>query len=94
MEISRDEIKKMVGLSMLACDDSDYEWLEKDMGQIVGFVKKLAEADIEDEGDDCEGVNFDSLREDIPQKSMPREDVLYNAPKHTDTAIIVPRVVE
>lgn len=94
MEISRDEIKKLVDLSMLACDESDYEWLEKDMGQILGFVKKLAEAQIDDIESECGARDFDTLRADEIKKSMPRGEVLSNAPRHSDEAIIVPRVVE
>lgn len=94
MEISRDEIKKLVDLSMLTCDESDYEWLEKDMGQILGFVKQLAEADIEDIKNERDVRGFDTLRADEVKKSMPRADVLINSNRHSDEAIIVPRVVE
>lgn len=94
MEISREEIKKLANLSMLTCDESDYEWLEKDMGQILGFVKKLAEADISDIDSENETIDFDTLRSDDVKKSMPREDVLCNAPNHNGETIIVPRVVE
>lgn len=94
MEISREEIKKIVELSALEYAEEDYDVLAKDLGQILAFVDQLNNADIPEQTSFSREVDVDNLREDIVGETMPREEALKNAPSHNDTAFTVPKVVE
>ena len=94
MEISREEIKKIVELSALEYAEEDYDALAKDLGQILAFVDQLKNADIPEQTSFSREIEVDNLREDILGECISREDALKNAPSHNDTAFTVPKVVE
>ena len=94
MEISHEEIKKLVELSALEYADEDYDALAKDFSGIVAFVEQLVEADIPEQNPTARVVSVEELREDEVTESMPQAEILANAPEHNDVAFIVPKVVE
>ncbi len=94
MDISYEEIKKLVELSALEYSEDEYEALAKDFSGIVDFVEQLVAVDIPEEKDTNRLLSVDDLREDVVVEPMPQAEILYNAPEKSDEAFIVPKVVE
>ncbi|MBE5738916.1 MAG: Asp-tRNA(Asn)/Glu-tRNA(Gln) amidotransferase subunit GatC [Clostridiales bacterium] len=94
MEISHEEIKKLVELSALEYADEDYDALAKDFSQVVAFVEQLVEADIPEQSPTARVVSVDELREDEVVPSMSQAEILANAPEQNGQAFVVPKVVE
>lgn len=95
MKIQKKEIKRLVELSALSYDEDKLEALADAFSGIAGFVDEITSVDIPDMTDDMDNIkSIEELREDNPQKPLPREEVLYNAPVHNNEAFIVPKVVD
>lgn len=89
-----ESIEHLENLSKLKFSDKEREKFADEFETILGFVNKIAEADIPEGFDKDEAMDFCDLREDEPKPSMPREMVLQNAPKQKDGCYSTPLVVE
>ena len=88
-------VAEIAELSMLSCDFKDAAKIEKDMIQMLEFVRVMENEDINDRHDRI-NVNGDVnvFREDIPGDIVAREALLDIAPKTKDGYIYVPTVIE
>ncbi|MEW9051592.1 MAG: Asp-tRNA(Asn)/Glu-tRNA(Gln) amidotransferase subunit GatC [Neobacillus sp.] len=92
--ISNDQVKHVANLARLAVTDAEVDKFTKQLDAIITFAEQLNEVDT----DHVEPTNHvldmkNVLREDIPQKGLPREEVLKNAPDHQDGQIKVPAIM-
>jgi aspartyl-tRNA(Asn)/glutamyl-tRNA(Gln) amidotransferase subunit C len=92
--ISNDQVKHVANLARLAITDAEVDKFTKQLDAIITFAEQLNEVDT----DHVEPTNHvldmkNVLREDIPQKGLPREEVLKNAPDHQDGQIKVPAIM-
>ncbi len=95
MEITRKEVEYVAALARIEFDEAKLEKFTTDLGDIISFFDKLNELEINDEVPLYKMPdNTHAMREDFVLPSIPRKDILLNAPEHYDACIIVPSVVE
>ena len=69
--------------------------LGSQLGDILGYVKKLEELDVSDVEPMAHAVPLDNvLRADEVQPSITNEEALANAPKKANGLFVVPKIVE
>ena len=85
------DIKKIAKLSRLAIEPEREEKFQKDMQNIIEMVERLPEMGA---GDLSPKVEYAmTLREDEIAPSLPREEVLKNAPQTAAGCVVVPKTV-
>ena len=85
------DIKKIAKLSRLAIEPERVERFQKDMQNIIEMVERLPEMGAGDLSPKVEDVM--TLREDEIAPSLPREEVLKNAPQTAAGCVVVPKTV-
>ena len=85
------DIKKIAKLSRLAIEPERVEKFQKDMQNIIGMVERLPEMGAGDLSPKVEDAM--TLREDEIAPSLPREEVLKNAPQTAAGCVVVPKTV-
>jgi aspartyl-tRNA(Asn)/glutamyl-tRNA(Gln) amidotransferase subunit C len=88
------EVQRVAKLARIGLSDEEAARMSVELGQIVGFVEQLQAVDIEGIAptDQVTGL-VDIWREDVVKPSMPREQLLANAPEQKDGYIVVKRVL-
>ena len=85
------DIKKIAKLSRLAIEPEREEKFQKDMQNIIEMVERLPEMGAGDPSPKVEDAM--TLREDEIAPSLPREEVLKNAPQTAAGCVVVPKTV-
>ncbi len=85
------DIKKIAKLSRLAIEPERVEKFQKDMQNIIEMVERLPEMGAGDLSPKVEDAM--TLREDEIAPSLPREEVLKNAPQTAAGCVVVPKTV-
>lgn len=86
------DIRHVAKLARLHVEDADVPRLQAQMADIVRMVEKLPE--FEDTRLPLDEKDAMTLREDEVRPSMPRDEVLANAPKTEAGCVVVPKIVE
>ncbi len=88
------EVERVAKLARIGLTPEQAAKLSVELGEIVGFVEQLQAVDIEGVAptDQVTGL-VDVWREDDVRPSMPREQLLANAPTQKDGYIVVKRVL-
>jgi aspartyl-tRNA(Asn)/glutamyl-tRNA(Gln) amidotransferase subunit C len=94
MEVNDALIDNLSNLARLEFSAEEKDGIKKDLRRMIEFVEKLAELD-------TTGIDpllhmspaINVLREDIPQDSVTREEVLSNAPATDGSYFKVPKVI-
>ncbi len=94
MEVNDALVDKLAHLSRLHFNKEEKAEIKKDLQNMIGFVEKLNELDLEG----VEPMLFMSdevnvLREDEIKGSVSREEALKNAPLHDEQFFKVPKVI-
>ncbi|MGD8238676.1 MAG: Asp-tRNA(Asn)/Glu-tRNA(Gln) amidotransferase subunit GatC [Armatimonadota bacterium] len=93
--ITREEVEHVAWLARLALDDEELERLGRELNRILEAFTELQQLDTEDVEPTSHAVPMSNVfREDAVGESLPREDVLANAPDRTDTCFRVPLIIE
>ncbi|MCS5420589.1 MULTISPECIES: Asp-tRNA(Asn)/Glu-tRNA(Gln) amidotransferase subunit GatC [Psychrilyobacter] len=94
MALTREEVLKVAKLSMLEFKESEVVVLQNELNDILEFVSKLDEADVEGI-EPMTQVNdiYNSFREDVITESLTREEAVKNAPEEIEGTFAVPRTV-
>jgi aspartyl-tRNA(Asn)/glutamyl-tRNA(Gln) amidotransferase subunit C len=95
MAIDRKTVENVARLARLQLTDQELALYEKQLGAILDYIAKLEKLDVsgaEPLVHPAESSNV--FRDDVPRTSLPRPEVLKNAPEKTDDFFIVPKVVE
>ena len=95
MEITKEMVSYVAELSRLKLNDEEAETARNGLGEIIGYMDVLN--NIDTEGVEPMSHAFavkNVMREDVVRPSHNRAELLANAPKADDEAIIVPRTVE
>ena len=95
MEVNDALVEKLAHLSRLRFDAAEKEGIKKELQQMIGFVEKLNELNL----DGVQPLLFMSeevnvLREDEVKGSVSREEALKNAPLHDEHFFKVPKVIK
>lgn len=85
------DIKKIAKLSRLAIEPEREEKFQKDMQNIIEMVERLPEMETWDLSPKVEDTM--TLREDMVEPSLPRDEVLKNAPQVAAGCVVVPKTV-
>jgi aspartyl-tRNA(Asn)/glutamyl-tRNA(Gln) amidotransferase subunit C len=92
--ISTEQVKHVANLARLAITEEEVEKFTKQLDKIITFAEQLNELDTENVKPTYHVLDMKNvLREDVPQKGLPREEVLKNAPEHQDGQIKVPSIL-
>ena len=89
------ELSHIADLAKLELCEEEKENLLRDFEDMLSFAQKIKNADVSSGNSETICLyNLDSLREDNPSSSSLREDMLTQAPTHTDSYVTVPNIIE
>jgi len=93
-KIGTDEVERIAKLANIGLSATETQQMVRELGSIVEFVEQLQQVDVTDVAptDQVTGL-VDVWREDEVRPSMPREQLLANAPEQKDGYIVVKRVL-
>jgi aspartyl-tRNA(Asn)/glutamyl-tRNA(Gln) amidotransferase subunit C len=94
MKISPEQVAKVATLARLDLSQDTIAQYSQQLGDILGYMDKLAELDTAQVEPMYTPVDHVSvLRDDVAKNDTPREDILRNAPETDGAFFIVPRIV-
>lgn len=95
MSVTKEDVQYIAELARLRLDDKEAESIQKDLNQILGYMKKLEELDT---------TNVEPLehvlemefrtRKDVPEAPLSHEEAMKNAPDADSDYFRVPKVIE
>ncbi|OLO26453.1 asparaginyl/glutamyl-tRNA amidotransferase subunit C [Alkalihalophilus pseudofirmus] len=93
--ITKDQVKHVAHLARLSVTEEEAEMFTQQLDAIISFAEQLNELDT----DGIEATTHvldvrNVLREDEVKPSLPREEVLKNAPDEQDGQVKVPSILE
>jgi aspartyl-tRNA(Asn)/glutamyl-tRNA(Gln) amidotransferase subunit C len=96
MAIDRAQVRHVARLARLALSDDEEERFAAQLAHVLEYIERLRQVDVTGVeplsfAGDAQGA---ALREDEPRPSLPREQVLAQAPQQDGTAFVVPRIIE
>ncbi len=95
MQITKELVEYVAELSRIKLDDAAAEKMQKELGAIVDYMDVLNKLDTDNTEPLSHVFNITNvMREDTVKESYSREDILCNAPEHTDETVVVPKAVE
>lgn len=95
MQITKELVEYVAELSRIKLDEQSVIKMEKELGAIVDYMEVLKKINT----DNIEPLSHvfsitNVMRDDEIAESYDREDILKNAPEHTDETVVVPKTVE
>ncbi|MBR7038253.1 MAG: Asp-tRNA(Asn)/Glu-tRNA(Gln) amidotransferase subunit GatC [Oscillospiraceae bacterium] len=95
MQITEELVSYVAQLSRLRMSPEETAEMQKQMSEIVSYMDKLNELDTDGVEPLSHIFNITNvLRDDTVAPSYAREDILKNAPEHTEETFVVPKTVE
>src|SRR5687767_10011463 len=93
-QLSADDVRKVARLARLELTDEQAQRYAGQLASILGYVAKIATADLEDVQPMAHAVPLHNvLREDAVGPMLPLEDALRNAPETDGPFFKVPKVI-
>lgn len=95
MALTRDEVRKVALLARLELTEAEIDAQGRHINDLLRHFENLQSLDltgVEPTSHSLLLVNV--LRDDVMQPSLPRDQVLANAPEARDGCFVVPRIVE
>ncbi|MBC7286854.1 MAG: Asp-tRNA(Asn)/Glu-tRNA(Gln) amidotransferase subunit GatC [Armatimonadetes bacterium] len=93
--ITREEVLHVATLARLALSDDEVQRLQYELGRILEHFQKLQELDTENVPITSHVLPMTNVyRDDVPMPSLPRQEVLANAPDQVEGFFRVPRIIE
>ncbi len=94
MPITVEDVEKIAKLAKLSFTDEEKEKFTEQLGQIISYVEKLNELDVENIPATYHVLEVKNVfRKDEAKPSMSREKVLENAPSGKKGYFSVPKVI-
>jgi aspartyl-tRNA(Asn)/glutamyl-tRNA(Gln) amidotransferase subunit C len=91
--VSREEIEHVARLARLHFDEEELTRLQPELGQIIDYVRQLAELDLSGLEPTSHAVPLKNvLRPDIPVAGLSHEDAVANGPDVDRGQFVVPRI--
>lgn len=95
MELTREEVRKVAQLARLELTDEELDLQAAHLNDLLAQFEKLQELDLTGVEPMAHSVPvFNVFREDVTKPSLPRDEVLENAPESRDGRFVVPRIIE
>jgi aspartyl-tRNA(Asn)/glutamyl-tRNA(Gln) amidotransferase subunit C len=93
--ISPEDVRHVARLARLALSDEELVRMRAEMSAILDYMDKLRSLDTAGVEPTSHAVPLRNvMREDEPVPSLPREDMLANAPDRDGDTFRVPRIIE
>ena len=94
MSLTSEEVRKVALLARLELGDDEIERQAKHINHLLARFEELQTVDVTGIEPTSHSVPvFNVLREDEVRPSLPREEILANAPESRDGRFIVPRII-
>ena len=94
MALSREEVEKISLLGRLRLSDQELDRMTDQLGHILDYMDLLAEVDTEQVEPMAHALDVANVfRDDEVRPSLPRDEMLANAPKRDDECYLVPAVL-
>jgi aspartyl-tRNA(Asn)/glutamyl-tRNA(Gln) amidotransferase subunit C len=95
MSIDKDTVKYTAHLARIELQDKELEKLSRQLHDILDFIDKLSKLNVENVQPTSHILPINTvLRKDAPDKSLPIEKTLANAPSREGSFFAVPKVIE
>lgn len=95
MSIDKETIKHVAHLARIELQPSELEKLSTELQEIVGFIDKLKNLDVEKIKPASHILPISNvLRDDTPQVSLASQKALENAPSKKGSFFSVPKIIE
>jgi aspartyl-tRNA(Asn)/glutamyl-tRNA(Gln) amidotransferase subunit C len=95
MELTPEEVRKVALLARLELEPDELERQGRNLNSLLAQFEALQKLDVTGVEPTSHSVPlFNVLREDVARPSLPREEVLRNAPESRDGCFVVPRIIE
>lgn len=95
MKLDSNLVDYLAKLSKIELSDEEYDVILSELSEIIDYMKILKTLDTENAEPLSHVFSVTNvMRDDIVKVSLPREDILKNAPVSNDEAFIVPKTVE
>ncbi len=89
------DVNYVAHLARLTLTPEEAEKLGAQLGQILGYVKKLQELDVSQVEPMAHAVPLTNVtRDDAVRPSLSHQDALRNAPAQANGLVLVPKIVE
>ena len=89
------DIEYVARLARIELTEAEKEMYSKQLGQVLGYFKKLSEIDVSNVEPSAHAhAKYNVWRDDVEGEAMSVEDALMNAPAKRDNQIVVPKVVD
>ena len=93
MALTIEEVQHVAHLARLRLSEQELEKLQTDLSHILEYIDMLKEVDVSDVPPTAQVTDLDNiLRDDEARPSLPREDVLANAPDQRDSMFRVKEI--
>jgi aspartyl-tRNA(Asn)/glutamyl-tRNA(Gln) amidotransferase subunit C len=92
--IDREHVLHIARLARLKLSEEEVEQFSRQLGSILEYVEQLDHAPTD--GVDPTSImdqEHESMRDDVPVPSLPREAILHNGPLVKDNHFAVPKVI-
>lgn len=95
MQITNELVSYVANLSRIKLDENEISEMQSQMSEIVNYMDILSQLDTENIEPLSHIFNITNvMRDDEVRDSYEREEILKNAPAHTEEAFIVPKTVD
>lgn len=95
MELDKELVDYIANLSKIQLSDNDYVKMFSELSEIIDYMEILKTLDTENAEDLSHVFSITNImRKDKVKDSLPREDILKNAPVSNGEAFVVPKAVE
>jgi len=95
MALTIEEVQHVAHLARLRLSDEELEKMRTDLSGILDYIDMLKEVDVSDVAPTAQVTDlFNVMRDDAVRSSLPREDVLANAPEQRDGMFRVKAIFE
>lgn len=95
MRISRDTVLYIAKLARLRLAEREVERMRSDLDAVLGYVESLQALDTKGVPPTTHVLDIATpMRGDEIARVLPVSEVVRNAPEHTESAMVVPKVLE
>lgn len=95
MKITYEDVKHVAQLARITLTSEQITVLSKQLNDIVEYIEQLNEIDTSTIEPTSHVVPLNNIfREDLITPSLPRQEMLKNAPDSNDRFYIVPKIIE
>ena len=95
MKITKELVEYVANLSRIKLDENSAEKMQTELGAVIEYMEVLNSLDTKDIEPMSHVFSVNNvMREDDVYESYDRQELLKNAPEHTDETFVVPKTVD